>query len=85
MLQSPGLGEGVEAAVESFLDLVGETAAGQLLYRQMIAYTLAAHSLFIAARIGAITVFQILLLFTLHIQMSPFENGVICLIGRGIL
>jgi hypothetical protein len=32
MLQSPGLGEGVEAAVESFLDIIGEAAAGQLLY-----------------------------------------------------
>jgi len=33
MLQSPGFGEGGEAAVESFLDVVGETAAGQLLGR----------------------------------------------------
>jgi len=31
-LQFPGFCEGAEASVESFLDLVGETAAGQLLY-----------------------------------------------------
>ncbi len=29
-LQSPGLGEGGEAAVVSFLDVGGETAAGKL-------------------------------------------------------
>jgi hypothetical protein len=37
VLQSPGFGEGFEAAVVSFLDVVGETAGGQLLRRQMIA------------------------------------------------
>jgi len=31
-LQSPRRGEGAEAAVESFLDIVGETTAGQFLY-----------------------------------------------------
>jgi len=31
-LQSPGRGEGAEAAVEGFLDVVGEAAAGQFLY-----------------------------------------------------
>ena len=31
-LQPPCLGEGPEAAVESFLDVVGETAAGQLFH-----------------------------------------------------
>lgn len=29
--QSPGLGEGAEAAVIGFLDIIGKTAAGQLL------------------------------------------------------
>jgi len=33
VLQPPGLGEGAEAAVEGFLDVVGEAAAGQLLRR----------------------------------------------------
>ncbi len=43
----------------------------------MIAYTLTAHSLFVAARICAITVFQILLFFAFHKNLrflsSKFE------------
>jgi len=41
-LQTPGLGEGAEAAVVSFFYIVREAAAGQLLNRQMIPYTFAA-------------------------------------------
>lgn len=50
-LQIPGLGEGFEAAVVGFLDLVREAAAGQLLRRQVITYALTAHSLLITTGI----------------------------------
>ena len=56
-LQTPGLGEGFEAAVVGLLDIVGETAAGQLPARQMIAQTLTARSLSATAGICAIAVF----------------------------
>ncbi len=51
LLQSPGLGEGGEAAVVAFLDTIREAAAGQLLARQMIAYTLTARPLPLTAGI----------------------------------
>ena len=51
LLQAPGQAEGFEAAVVGFLDVVGETACGQLLHTQMIAYALAAYSLSGTARI----------------------------------
>ena len=70
-LQSPGLGEGLEAPVESFFDIIRETAAGQLLDRQMIAYTLTAHSLFVTG-ICAVTILQVLLFFTFHNIAATF-------------
>ena len=57
VLQFPGFGEGTEASVVGCLDIVREAAAGKLLYRQMIAYTLTAHPLFVAARICAVAIF----------------------------
>lgn len=56
----------MEAAVESFLDAVREAAAGQLFNRQVISYTIAAYSLFVAAGICAIAISKILFLITFH-------------------
>ena len=56
-LQSPGLGEGAEAAVVSFFGTGGEAAAGKLLARQVIAYTLTAHSLSLTAGICTAAIF----------------------------
>ena len=47
VLQSPGVCEGLEAAVVGFFYIVRKTTAGQLLNSQMITYTLAAYPFFV--------------------------------------
>jgi hypothetical protein len=56
-LQFPGFGEGLEAAVVGFFNVWWKTAAGKLLGRQMIAYTLTAHPLSITAGVCTAAIF----------------------------
>jgi hypothetical protein len=56
-LQSPGLGEGLEAAVVSFFNGWWKTTTGQLLAREVIAYTLTAHPLSITAGVCTAAIF----------------------------
>jgi predicted nucleic acid-binding protein len=64
--QSPGFGEGLEAAVVGSLDVVREAAGGQLLRGQVIAQALAANPFVVAAGIRAVAVLQVLGLLTFH-------------------
>ena len=67
VLQSPGLGEGLEAAVVSLFDIVREAAAWQLSGREMIAQAVAAGSFSGAAGIGATAVIEILVFLAFHV------------------
>jgi hypothetical protein len=65
-LQIPGFGEGPEAAVVGFLDVVGETAGRQLLHIQMVAYTLTACPFSAAAGIGTVAILKVLFFVAFH-------------------
>jgi len=75
-LQLPGLRKRPKAAVVSFLDIIRKTAAGQFFHSEVISQAVATHAFF-ATRISAITILQILLFFTfhldyLHLILQPF-------------
>jgi hypothetical protein len=67
-LQVPGFGEGIEAAVVGFFDVIRETAGGQLLACQVIAQTVAARSFSRTAGIRAVAIVEVLVFLTVHIQ-----------------
>ena len=70
-----GLGEGLEAAVVGSFDIVGEATGGQLLGRQVIAYTLTAYSFSGAAGIRAVAVLKVLFFVAFHIRIGPFRKN----------
>jgi hypothetical protein len=72
-LQIPSLGEGLEAAVVSLLDVVGETAAGKLPARQVISQTLTAYPFITATGIRAVAIIHILIFITFHNQTFLFQ------------
>ena len=49
--QFPRLGEGAEAAVVGFLDVIRETTGRQLFHSKVVAYTLTTYTLFTTAGI----------------------------------
>jgi hypothetical protein len=71
-LQIPGFGEGLETAVVSAFDLIGEAAGRQLLRREMIAEAFATHAFLAAARVGTIAVLEVLLFLTFHVVVFSF-------------
>jgi len=72
-LQFPCLGEGPEAAVVGSLDIVGETAARQLLHIQMVTQTLTARSFSGAAGIRAVAILHVLFFLAFHKIKSFFQ------------
>src|SRR3990172_406992 len=69
--ESPGLGEGLEAAVVGLLGLGREAAAGKLFARQVVAYAVAARALAAATRIRTRADLQVFFFLTFHIRLSP--------------
>ena len=73
-LKIPGLCKCPEASVISPFNIIRKTTSRQLFHSKMILYAVTANTFFITSAIRTITVFQISLFFTFHINSSTKNN-----------